>query len=407
MMQEQQLAAYTTETVVDWRDVLLVLHRRWLVVLLAVLVCAAAAAGVSAFVLPPVYQAEAVIRVRDAADLKGQQRPAGNMPQTAEPRSMAEHARLMTAVPLLRKVAEDAKTGPLSVEDLQGMVRVRPVRDTNMLTITVRAGSARQAAEVANRLASEYAAALAAQDRSREDAYMKALRRQAEDVSRRIAGLRSGKAAAEGEGATGPTPASAAAAAGGLPGQAAEADFRESESYYQARMDDWRRARQLVMDKQAEISALKAQADSLLARGVAADNPAVLDLQSRMAARKAELATHLAGVARLEEEVAGLVQERTARQNREEEAKTLSALYLELMRQVSALELARQVRADRPPVEVISPAITPSRPVSPDPLRNGAAAAVLSLAVALTAVFLADGAARRRREREAVGRPAG
>lgn len=417
------------ETVVDWRDVLAVLRRRWLAVGATVALCTATAVAASLFVLPPVYQAEAVVRVRDVIDARpGQARTgAGAAPSLAEPRTTAEYARLMASPALLAKVAESAR--PTTVEELAAMVRVKPVRDTNLLSVTVRAADPQRAAEVANRLASRFVEGQASQDEARKDAYMKALQRQAADVSRRISALRGAAAAAEpppgapgAPGASDASPASSTPGASGAPAGVAgapavgapgadavpadgEAAFRQSEAYFQARMEAWKRHRQLIVDRQADINALRVQMTRLQAQG--ADAKALEDAQARLAALRDDLAANRREAARIEEEIASLVQQRTARQAREEEAKTLSALYLDLMRQVSAFELARQVAAAQPAAEVIAPAFAPSRPVSPDPLRNGAAAAVLSLAAALTVVFLAEGAARRRREREAVGRAAG
>jgi len=86
------------------------------------LVAALVAAGLSLFVLPPVYESRTLIQV------SRQSAPAYATPQAA--------ARVLTSLSFLRPIAQ--QHGIRDVRQVEGMVRVDPVRGTDMVQVRIR-----------------------------------------------------------------------------------------------------------------------------------------------------------------------------------------------------------------------------------------------------------------------------
>lgn len=368
-MQTHQAATFTQGTVLEWYDVLGVLRRRWWAVGLVVVLCTAAVVAASIYLLSPVYQATAVVRVRDVSDARGQgQRQTGAGIPAAEPRTLVEYSHKVTSAGLLQQVAKETQVAP--TEELQSMVRVKPIRDTNLLSITVRAANSRQAAELANAVSSQFVNTISAEDQARKEAAGQALRQQAETVLSRIVELRTGQ-------------------------DRNPAELSKSDAYFETRMDEWTWYRRIAAESESKATVLRAQLATLVAQE--ADAKVLQDMEAEVAALQAEVVSHRTRSAEIEAEAAAAA----------EEAKALSTLYLDLTKQASNHELSLQAADNRPAAEVLSPAVVPSRPVSPDPVRNGAAAGILSLVLVLTVIFLIEGAARSKRQRAAAGWMAG
>lgn len=92
------------------------------------LVAALVAAGLSLFVLPPVYESRTLIQ------LSGQSAPAYATPQAA--------SRVLTSLSFLRPIAQ--RHGIRDVRQVERMVRVDPVRDTGMIQVRIRDGDPRR-----------------------------------------------------------------------------------------------------------------------------------------------------------------------------------------------------------------------------------------------------------------------
>lgn len=142
------------------RYIALAWHWAWLFVIAAVL-----AGGASYYIssrMTPVYQASTIILVNEAP---GTRSTDYNAIITSE-RLAKTYAELITTTPVLEGVVErlDLDEDPL---DLKGLINVTPVRDTQLIQISVEHTQAYRAANIANALAEEFAERTQAEQASR------------------------------------------------------------------------------------------------------------------------------------------------------------------------------------------------------------------------------------------------
>ncbi len=113
---------YVPDDEIDLRELVRTLWgMRW-VILGVTAVATLAAAVVSLYVLPPVYESRTYIQLSEHSA------PAYATPQAA--------SRVLTNVPFLRPIA--ARHGITDDRELEGMVRADPVRDTRMVYLRIR-----------------------------------------------------------------------------------------------------------------------------------------------------------------------------------------------------------------------------------------------------------------------------
>jgi uncharacterized protein involved in exopolysaccharide biosynthesis len=117
-----QSRPYVAEDEIDLRGLALALWRRRWVILGVTAVAAALAAGVSLYVLPPVYESRTYIQLSEHSA------QAYATPAAA--------ARALTSLSFLRPVA--ARHGIADGRRLERMVRAEPVRDTRMVYLRIR-----------------------------------------------------------------------------------------------------------------------------------------------------------------------------------------------------------------------------------------------------------------------------
>lgn len=346
---------------------------------LFVLLAGLGTAGAEFYGLSPVYQAEAVVRFRDVQRTQGGAAPQGPFALLRQsPPSLDEYARWAESPDFLGKAAKEAGVSPAALESA---VRVRPLRNTGTLVISARAGRPEEAARMANALAEVLAAEARARDGARSRDYVRALEAQAQAVLERARKVRE------------------ELARGGDPSIPAEA-------YVQSRLAELRQARLDLQNSQATLSSLRAELRSLQAAGASPE--VVRDRQAKVAAKEAEIAARTRAVEALEKELQPLLdslREVQARQAREAEARVLEGVAADLYRQLSQAEVALKGGVV-PAAEVLSRAVPPREPFRPQPLRDGAAAAVL--AAGATAVFIsAVQGYRQRRAARGLGSAAG
>ena len=325
-------------------------------------------AGVEAYLVPPLYQAEAVVRFRDVQRTQGGGAPQGPFATLRQsPLSLDEYARWAGSPEVLEKAA--GKAG-VSARALEGAIRVRPLRNTGALTISARAGHPGEAARLANALAEAVVAEARARDEARNRDYARALEAQAQAVLERARKVREELARRD------PS----------LP----------ADAYVQSRLGELRQARLDLQSAQAALSSLKAELRSLQAAGASPD--ILRDRQAKVAAKEAEIAARTRAVEALEKDLGPLLEglkEAQARQAREAEARVLEGVAADLYRQLSQAEVA--IRSGGvPAAEVISRASPPSKPLRPQPLRDGAAAAVLAAGAVALFISALQGYRQRR-----------
>lgn len=119
-----QNRSYTAEDEIDLRQLSLGLWRRRWVILGVAAAAAALAAGVSLYVLPPVYESRTYIQLSEHSA------QAYATPAAA--------ARTLTSLSFLRPLA--ARHGIADGRRLERMVRAEPVRDTRMVYLRIRYG---------------------------------------------------------------------------------------------------------------------------------------------------------------------------------------------------------------------------------------------------------------------------
>lgn len=119
-----QNRSYTAEDEIDLRQLFVGLWRRRWVILGVTAAAAALAAGVSLYVLPPVYESRTYIQLSEHSA------QAYATPAAA--------ARALTSLSFLRPLA--ARHGIADGRRLERMVRAEPVRDTRMVYLRIRYG---------------------------------------------------------------------------------------------------------------------------------------------------------------------------------------------------------------------------------------------------------------------------
>src|SRR5256885_7571591 len=127
--------------------------RRWAWLIILCPLVAALAAGLISLRLPNIYEAKAVLWVRQAQNIP---QTTGVAPVTSD-QVLRTYAQLMTVHPILAKVISDERlsTDPVA---LSRQIKVAPNPSTLNLEISVRDTNANQAQRIANTLVKDFIA---------------------------------------------------------------------------------------------------------------------------------------------------------------------------------------------------------------------------------------------------------
>lgn len=128
------------------------LLRRWVWLLLLATLLAGVAAYIASKQITPTYQATTTVLVNEADSSQNNEYQL-NITRDRLPRTYAE---MMKNTPVLETVSENVE-GSLSVEKLNKAVTVQPVRDTQLIEITVEDTDPVRAANIANTLVDVFA----------------------------------------------------------------------------------------------------------------------------------------------------------------------------------------------------------------------------------------------------------
>jgi tyrosine-protein kinase len=126
-----------------------VIKERWRFIVLAIVLCTAAA-GVYVLTASEVYDAHTDMLVTPVPNDQSQVLGLGLLRQATDPtRDVATASRLIDNAEVAARVKRDLRSSA-SVQSLLGQISVGPVANSSIVTITASAGSARRAREVAN-----------------------------------------------------------------------------------------------------------------------------------------------------------------------------------------------------------------------------------------------------------------
>jgi succinoglycan biosynthesis transport protein ExoP len=159
------------------RDVFRLLNRQRVVIVITTLVALGAAIGYS-ILKSPVYQATADLQFVDQQqDLSELGLPVGFNGQDPA-KQVAQDAEKVTSAEVVQGVANDVDTD-LSSSEIKNSVKTAVNPDNNLVSLTVRAGSAKEASDLANAFATETKRVLTDSERGR-------MRRTAKDLERSV-----------------------------------------------------------------------------------------------------------------------------------------------------------------------------------------------------------------------------
>lgn len=172
------------ETAIDLRQYLgLVLHWWWLIVLAGVL--AGGAAYLISQRMTPIYQSSTTLLINEALTSRATDY---NSLLTSE-RLAKTYAEMMTKRPVLEEVARRLSLS-YSADELGKMISVTPMRDTQLLSVTVESADPQLAPQVANTLVAVFIQQLAESQSSRFAASKESLQKQIADSEAQIAQIR-------------------------------------------------------------------------------------------------------------------------------------------------------------------------------------------------------------------------
>jgi succinoglycan biosynthesis transport protein ExoP len=144
------------EATLDLRDVLRVVRKRWRLIAIIFGAAVLGAAIISWFFLPKVYEAETTLRIKQPRGLSDSllgDLPIGNTMATKQ--LMSTYAEILKSRSVIEAVIRKNDLGgkaPPNYEDMLGQISTQPVKDTEILKVSVRAATAEQAQLLANTL---------------------------------------------------------------------------------------------------------------------------------------------------------------------------------------------------------------------------------------------------------------
>jgi polysaccharide chain length determinant protein (PEP-CTERM system associated) len=158
----------------DAKDMFRILKKRWPLILAIVLITTIMS-GVISFIIPPTYQASALLRIKDPqgalASSLFSNLPVMNAAYTQQLMSTyIEILKSRNVVTAAFKNFDMEKGTPLFYEEMLKRIEAQPVNDTQILSVTVEAESATRAKELTNALVKSFMERLAHLERSEQGA---------------------------------------------------------------------------------------------------------------------------------------------------------------------------------------------------------------------------------------------
>jgi len=138
-----------------------VLRKRWMIVMVLPLIAALASGAISFFVIQPVYQASTTLIVGKKATESGQAatQMLDNSVLLANQQLAKTYATIAQSRTVEQNVIKELNL-PLTVEGLDSLISINPVKTTEILEIQVTNANSELAASIANTMAQEFSKAI-------------------------------------------------------------------------------------------------------------------------------------------------------------------------------------------------------------------------------------------------------
>ncbi len=407
-MAEQPLVQLDEEFI-DLRSILKVLSK-WRKVIIGGTLLAVLTAGIlSFFVLPPVYEAKALLLVTLATEKQQAAQQSGEgVEGVVEPITRIPVLTINTYLgqlqseELMRRVIKRLKLDPAlyTPKSLAQMVKASVQKDSNLIELSVQNSDPKLAADIANAICSEFLALLSEKNQEQMGRSVELLQKQRQqtekELEKAIQNLKKFQSQPRGVAVL-------------------EEEFKlkaSSLANYKSQMDSLK----------VEIQQLQAGIDILereLAKTPAMidvqrldpvtgkvlqgkdSNPVYVDLSEKLAEKKSALAEKEAQLAALSGLTSGLAVEidklnaeltaKKAQQDKlQAEVDRLKETLNNLAKKITESQIARSLDIGRTTVVIVSDAATPTNPVKPRKVLNMAVAGVLGLMLFTGLAFLLE-----------------
>jgi len=427
----------------DLRDYLRII-RKWRTMIVLFTVIAVVTSGIfSFFVLPPVYEAKAVLIVTQPADRQQVRQQEEGLEQVVGTVSRLPQMTVNTYVgqvkaeAVLQRVIKRLNLDPVlyTPASLGKMVQATAVKDTNLIEIKVQHSDPKLAADIANTLAQEFLSFISENSQAQMAKSVEFLEQQRESVQQDLA--------------------KAAAALGEFNSKPRGVDLLQKEA--EKRMADLTQYQSELNQAQVELAQLEAARAALAERlsstpptikvekpvsaetlalvgaGGAGEgsapatpltvtveevNPVYVNLQQAVAEKEAAIAekeAQMAGLRSLIAEVqkgleqlqAELTAKATERSRLERQVKQLEEAEALLAEKITETKVARSMDLGAVSLLLAAPALVPDQPVKPNKKLNLAVAGAVGLVVAVGLALLMERLDNTVREAEDLERHLG
>lgn len=406
------------EITIDLKDYLRILGKwKWLILLITA-VSVATAVILSWFVLPPVYEAKAIIQV-----IRGEQRPA----TTREAQTLEDVVGTLSRLPqmtintyvnqlknqevfqrVIKKLNLDQAL--YTPTGLSGMVTAQAVRDTNLIEVQAHNTDPQLAAGLANAISEEFMVFINENNQEQLSKSMELLKSQLESTDKELA------AATENLRKFDAQPRSVEYLVEQMTSRlddlsnfrsqlaAAEVSLQQEQAgknRLAARLAETPPVITITTKEELPQDASVPEQDTTVVRVTEQLNPAYDRITLEMSAREVRIAelqaktvATAATVASLEKEIAGLQAEiagkRAERDQLQASVDRLNATYSVLADNITRTQVIRSINIGDASLMVVARAVIPTDPIRPRKMLNVAIAFVLGVMLSVLLTFLLD-----------------
>lgn len=405
----EQPVVQMEEEFIDLRSILKVIGKWRKVIIGGTLLAVLTAALLSFFVLPPVYEAKALLLVTQATDKQQSVQPSGEgVEGVVEPLTRIPVLTINTYLgqlqseELMRRVISRLKLDPAvyTPKSLAQMVNASVQKDSNLIELTVQNSDPKLAADIANAVCKEFLELLSQKNQEQMGRSVDLLQKQRQqtekELEKAIQELKKFQSQPRGVAVL-------------------EEEFKLKASNlanYKSQMDSLNVE---IQQLQAGVDLLESELantspvievqrlDPVSGKVLEGkdSNPVYVDLSEKLADKKAALAEKEAQLAAIGSLTSGLtadidklnaeLNEKKAQQDRlQAEVDRLKETLNTLSKKITETQIAKSLDIGRTTVVVVSDAATPTQPVKPRKALNTAVAGVLGLMLFTGLAFLLE-----------------
>lgn len=136
---------------IDLRDIFGMLMKRWYIILISVLVCSAAAALISLFVLKPVYQSNTTLYI--GKNLDGEKTDLAYNDVLLGSQLVKDYREVVKSRLVANEVMQELKLEDMAIEDFTAKLSVDLKNDTRVIQISAMDNDPEMAKNIANKVA--------------------------------------------------------------------------------------------------------------------------------------------------------------------------------------------------------------------------------------------------------------